>query len=201
MPHHNQLNMSESKFNPRTVILLLIILVVSIIRIAAPHSDHFKEIANFSGVGAIALFGGAYFSNNYKAFGFPLLILLLSDLFIAQTSGYGFFYPGWYWTYIAFVLMVLAGKFIMNKVSVPSFVAGSIAIAVIHWIVSDIGAMYVPGLYEPTFAGYLTCLVAAIPYELKFLSGTLIYGVIMFGSFELLKARYPYLSLAKSKAV
>ena len=76
--------MSESKFNPRTMILLLIIIFVSIIRVAAPFSGDFKVIANFSAVGAIALFGGAYFNNNVKAFAFPLLILLLSDLFIAK---------------------------------------------------------------------------------------------------------------------
>ncbi|MEJ2880774.1 DUF6580 family putative transport protein [Pedobacter sp. GR22-6] len=190
--------MSESKFNPRTAILLLIIVLISIIRVAAPFSDNFKEIANFSAVGAIALFGGAYFNNNIKAFGFPLLILLLSDVFIAKTSGYGFFYGGWYWTYIAFILMVFVGKVMLKKVNVQNFVFANVVMILIHWIVSDISAMYVPGLYEPTFAGYLTCLVAAIPYELNFVYGSLAYGVLMFGSFELLKAKYPYLSLNKT---
>lgn len=190
--------MSESKFNPRTAILLLIIVLISIIRVAAPFSDNFKEIANFSAIGAIALFGGAYFNNNIKAFGFPLLILLLSDVFIAKTSGYGFFYGGWYWTYIAFILMVFVGKVMLKKVNVQNFVFANVVMILIHWIVSDISAMYVPGLYEPTFAGYLTCLVAAIPYELNFVYGSLAYGALMFGSFELLKAKYPYLSLSKT---
>lgn len=187
--------MSEHKFNPRTAILLLIILLISMIRILAPLSDNFNEIANFSAVGAIALFGAAYFNDNLKAFGFPLLILLLSDVFIAQTSGYGFFYAGWYWTYIAFILMVSTGKLIMNNITVPRVVAGVIAITVVHWIVSDISAMYIPGLYEPTLAGYWACLIAAIPFELKFLYGTAIYSAVMFGAFELLKVRYPYLNV------
>ncbi|WP_316788039.1 DUF6580 family putative transport protein [Pedobacter frigoris] len=190
--------MSDSKFNPRTAILLLIIVLVSIIRVAAALSDNFKEIANFSGVGAIALFGGAYFSNNIKAFGFPLLILLLSDIFIANISGYGFFYGGWYWTYIAFILMVVVGKVMLNKINVQNLVLSTIVMVLIHWIVSDISAMYIPGLYEPTLAGYWACLVAAIPYELNFVYGSLIYGVLMFGSFELLRAKYPYLSLSKN---
>ena len=190
--------MSESKFNPRTAILLLIIVLISIIRVAAPFSDNFKEIANFSAVGAIALFGGTYFNNNVKAFGFPLLILLLSDIFIAKTSGYGFFYGGWYWTYIAFILMVFVGKVMLRKVNVQNFVLANVVMILIHWIVSDISAMYIPGLYEPTFAGYLACLVAAIPYELNFVYGSLAYGVLMFGSFELLKAKYPFLSLIKA---
>ncbi|MGY4384274.1 hypothetical protein ACVWYN_001300 [Pedobacter sp. UYP24] len=188
--------MSESKFNPRTLILLLIIILVSIIRVAAPFSDNFKDIANFSAIGAIALFGGAYFNNNIKAFGFPLLILLLSDVFIAKTSGYGFFYGGWYWTYIAFILMVFIGKVMLKRVNVQNFVLANVVMILIHWIVSDISAMYIPGLYEPTLAGYLACLVAAIPFELNFVYGSLIYGVLMFGSFEMLKAKYPLFSLS-----
>lgn len=193
--------MSDLKFNPRVLVLLLIIVFISVIRILVPHSDNFDKIAGFSAVGAIALFGGAYFNTNLKAFGFPLAILLLSDIFIAQTSGYGFFYAGWYWTYIAFILMVFAAKFLLARVNVASFVGSVLAIVFIHWIVSDISAMYIPGLYEPTLAGYWACLVAAIPFELKFLYGTVIYGGVMFGAFELLKAKFPALSMVRTSAV
>jgi len=193
--------MSDLKFNPRVLVLLLIIVFISVIRILVPYSDNFDKIAGFSAVGAIALFGGAYFNTNLKSFGFPLAILLLSDIFIAQTSGYGFFYAGWYWTYIAFVLMVFAAKFLLKKVNVASFVTSVLAIVFIHWIVSDISAMYIPGLYEPTLAGYWACLVAAVPFELKFLYGTAIYGGVMFGAFELLKAKFPALSLVRTSAV
>lgn len=189
--------MSGSKFNPSTLILLLVVVLVSIFRVAAPNSDNFRDIANFSAVGAIAMFGAAYFSNPLKAFGFPLLVLLLSDLFIAKTSGYGFFYPGWYWTYIAFVLMALASRFILKKVNVQNLVLSTVVITLIHWIVSDISPMYVPGLYPPTLAGYWTCLVAAIPYELKFLLGTVIYGTVMFS----IKAWYPYWGVNKSVSI
>ncbi len=190
--------MSDIKFNPRTLILLFIIVFISVIRIAMPYSDNFKDIAGFTAVGAIALFGGAYFNTNAKAFGFPLLILLLSDLFIAQTSGFGFFYAGWYWTYIAYILMVFAAKVLLKKINIRGFVTSVLAVVLIHWIVSDIGAMYVSGLYEPTFAGYLLCLKIAIPHELKLLYATFIYGGVMFGAFELLKVKYPVLSLVRT---
>ena len=165
-----------------------------------PQSDNFHLIAGFSAVGAIALFGGAYFNTKLMAFGFPLAVLLLSDVFIAQTSGYGFFYDGWYWTYLAFVMMAFAGRFLLKKVNAVSFLVSALVITLIHWIVSDVSAMYVPGLYPPTFAGYLLCLERAIPHELKFLLGTLVYGGIMIGAFEFLKAKYPSLSLARATA-
>lgn len=188
------MNMSGYKFNPSAVILVLIVILVSIFRIAAPYSDNFKEIANFSAVGAIALFGGAYFNSNIKAFGFPLLVLLLSDLFIAQTSGYGFFYAGWYWTYIAFTLMVFASKQLLKQINVQNLVLSTVVITLIHWVVADIGVMYMPGLYPPTLAGFWSCLVAAVPFELKFLYGTLVYGTVMFG----VMALYPNWRFKKS---
>jgi hypothetical protein len=190
--------MSDLKFNPRILVVLLIIVFISVVRILMPQSDNFHVIAGFSAVGAIALFGGAYFNSNLKSFGFPLAVLLLSDIFIAQTSGYGFFYDGWYWTYLAFIMMTVASKLLLKRVNAVSFLASVLVITLIHWIVSDISAMYVPGLYPPTFAGYLLCLKEAIPHELKFLLGTLVYGGVMFGAFELLKAKYPALKLVRA---
>lgn len=188
--------MSEPKFNPRTLVLLAIILFISLIRVTAAVSPDFGAIANFSAVGAIALFGGAYFREYRKAFSLPLLVLLVSDLFIAKISGYGFFYGGWYWTYIAFVLMVLVSRLVIRRVSVLAVISGILTAVLVHWIVSDISAMYVPGLYPPTFGGYLQCLTAAIPFELRFLYGTAIYGSVMFGTFEILRKRYPDFALA-----
>ena len=187
------MNMSESKFNPSTVILLLIVILVSVIRAAAPYSENFKDIANFSAVGAIAMFGAAYFKNPVKAFGLTLLVLLLSDIFIAQTSGYGFFYAGWYWTYIAFILMIAVSKVLLKKINVQNLAITAVVVILVHWVVSDISAMYIPGRYAPTLAGYWACLVAAIPFELRFVYGTLIYGAVMFG----FMAWYPSLSFKK----
>jgi hypothetical protein len=186
--------MSGTKFNPSAIILIAIVVLVSIFRIAAPYSDNFKEIANFSAVGAIALFGGAYLNTNLKAFGLPLAVLLISDIFIGQTSGYGFFYAGWYWTYIAFILMVLVSKVLLKKINLQNMVIATISVILIHWVVADISAMYIPGLYPATLEGFGACLIAAIPFELKFLYGTIIYGAVMFG----FMAWYPSLSVKKS---
>lgn len=194
--------MSESKFNPSTLILLVMIVFVSIIRIAAPFSDQFKEVANFSAVGAMALFGGAYFNTHLKAFGFPLLILVLSDLFLGLTiyREFGLFYPGWYWTYIAFALMVLVARAILSSVTVARLLGATLSIVLIHWIVTDFAVWMGGTMYPQTLEGFWLCLVAAIPFELKFLYGTLIYGTVMFGAFELLKSKYPYLKTVRSVA-
>ncbi|WP_379091678.1 DUF6580 family putative transport protein [Pedobacter sp. UC225_65] len=110
---------------------------------------------------------------------------------------YGF-YQGWYYTYIAFILMVLVGKLIINKVNVQNVLGAGLAGVLIHWIVADFGVWYGSTFYAQTIAGFWACLVAAIPFELNFLYGTLGYSALMFGIFEALKAKYPALSVSRT---
>ncbi|MEE1944351.1 DUF6580 family putative transport protein [Pedobacter sp. KR3-3] len=188
----------ENKFNSRTLVLLLFMVVIIGLRVIAPLSPDFKVIANFSAIGAVALFGGAYFKNTFNAFALPMLVLLLSDIGLAQVMGkdYGF-YQGWYYTYIAFALMVLVGRVLIKKVNIQNLFVASLAVVFIHWIVSDFGVWLGSTTYPQTLAGFWACLVAAIPFELNFLYGTLAYTALMFGVFESLKAKYPVLSLKR----
>jgi len=195
--------MSHLKFNPRTLILLLMILAITAFRLLVTFNSDELKFANFSSIGAVALFGGAYFKDNLKAFAFPLLSLFLSDLILSATifSKYssGFLYEGWYWTYIAFALMVLVGRIMLKNVNIINLLASTLVIVLIHWIVSDIGVWYHNPAYTQDIAGFWTCLVKAIPFEIRFLEGTVIYGALLFGAFEILKAKYPVLKLQTQK--
>lgn len=189
----------ETKSNYRTPVLLLFMLLIVGLRVIAPLSPDFKVIANFSGVGAVALFGGAYFKNRLTAFLLPVLVLFISDLGLVATMGvdYGF-YQGWYYTYIAFILMVAVAYLMIKKVNVQNVLGAGIVAVFIHWIVSDFGVWFGSSFYPQTLAGFWACLVAAIPFELKFLGATLGYSALMFGIFESLKAKYPSLSLSRT---
>lgn len=186
----------ENKSSYRTIVLLLFMLVIVGLRVIAPLSPDFKFIANISGIGAVALFGGAYFKNRFTAFFLPVLTLFLSDLGLLLTMGkdYGF-YEGWYYTYIAFILMVLVGKLLINKVNFQNVLGAGIVAVFIHWIVSDFGVWFGSSFYPQTLSGFWACLAVAIPFELNLLYGTLAYSALMFGSFEVLKTKYPALRL------
>lgn len=190
--------MSDLRFNPRTLLLLLMILVITGLRLLVTFNSDALQFANFSSIGAVALFGGAYFKDNLKALAFPLLSLLISD-FVLYTTIYkqyaDILLTQELWTYLAIALMVLAGRVILKKVSIANLLLSTLTIVFIHWIVSDIGSWYRNPLYTQDLAGFWACLVNAIPFEVRFLEGTLIYGSILFGAFELLKAKYPVLKL------
>jgi hypothetical protein len=188
------------KINYRMLVLVLLMLIIVSIRVIAPLSPDFKMIANFSGIGAIALFGGAYLKNRLMGFLLPLFVLFLSDigLVIAMGKDYGF-YEGWYYTYISFILMVIIARLVIGKVNVPTVLGAGLLGVFIHWIVSDYGVWLGSTIYPQTIGGFWACLVAAIPYELNFLYGTIAYSAIMFAVFEGLTIKFPALSKVRVK--
>lgn len=195
--------MAHLKFNPRTLLLLLMILVITGFRLLVTFNSDELQFANFSSIGAVALFGGAYFKDNLKAFAFPLLSLFFSDFVLSTTifSKYsnGFLYEGWYWVYLAFALMVLVGRIMLKNVIIFSLFASTFVIVFIHWIVTDFPIWFRNPLYTQDLAGFILCLDRAIPFEFRFLGGTVMYGAILFGAFEILKAKYPVLKLQTQK--
>ena len=96
-----------NKLNLNLLSILALIFLAAFSRII-PH------MPNFTPVGAIALFGGAYFTNKYHAFLVPIFSLWISDLIINNFlfsfySGFTFFYPGFEWQYSSFLLIKLIG--------------------------------------------------------------------------------------------
>jgi len=164
--------------------------------------NHLTGWTNFTPVGAMALFGGAYFSDKWKAFLVPLFTLFISDIALDYLyfGKFMLFYSGALPVYIAFALMVLIGTYI-KKVNVTNVVLGSIAAVLVHWLITDIDAWLQGTMYSKGIYGYGESLIAAIPFEKAMLFANLIYGTILFGGFELAKRKYAVLRTGQAVAV
>ena len=198
--------MSLNKFNPRVSLLLVFIALTAGLRVfSATSAGTQAALNNFTPIGAMALFGGAYFHTKWKGYFFPLLALFLSDVimmkFVYGGTGLsnGLLYNGWYWTYGAFALMVLIGSLIKN-VSFKTVIAGAVGAALLHWIVTDCGVWLGGGTdittglpYTRDWNGLVKCHILAIPFMKNMLIGNLVYGAVLFGGFEWLQKRYPAL--------
>jgi hypothetical protein len=191
--------MTSKKFDPRTIVLLIFIVATAGLRVIFNFNYDISPLANFSPVGAMALFGGAYFNKKWKAFVFPLTMLFISDLILQQTVfkeyGNGFLYRGWYWVYGAFALMTIIGKTLLKKITIDRFLLSLLTCVLIHWIVTDLGVWIGSTTYSQDLGGFATCLENAIPYEWRFLAGTFAYGIILFGLFEWMKKSYSSLQI------
>ena len=188
--------MSIKSIQPRTTALIVILLAAAAFRLLQ-SSNIFSFMSNVTPVGAIALFGGCYFADRWKAFLVPLLALWLSDAFLNRIyyfDHWTFYYSGAYWIYGSFALMVVLGQLI-KKVTVLNVLLGGVSAALLHWIVSDFGVWVGGTMYTKDLSGFLQCYVLALPFLKNMLIGNLVFCGILFGGFEWMQRRYPNLSL------
>ena len=190
--------MSIKKINTRNLVLILMIIAATAMRLI---SYKYQVLSNFTPVGAIALFGGTYFTDKWKAYLVPLAALFISDIFInyLYTGKWVAYYSGSVWLYICFALMVLIGTFIKRVNLINVSIASIVGIAV-HWLIMDLPWLY-GSLYPHSFAGYGQSLIAAIPFERNMLLGDILFGAILFGGFELAKSKYTVLQTRKQMAL
>ena len=163
--------------NSRIVALLSAIVVAAVLRLV-PHP------ANFTPIGAMALFSGAYLGRRGLAFAAPLGAMVLSDAVLG-------FYSGFWITYVAIALIVAVGFLALSRLSVLRIAGAAIASSVLFFLVSNFGTWAASGMYPHTLAGLSACYVAAVPFFQNTVAGDLFYAALLFGGFALLERSVP----------
>ncbi len=193
--------MHKLKFDIRFGVIALIILVTALSRLI-PYVFESAPIYNFSPIGAIGLFGAAYFTNKKMAYAVPYLALwfsniILDNLFLSQ------FYSGFVWLsnweiYLTFGLIITAGFFLLKKVTALRVLGASLVASVVFFILSNFFVWMSGTLYPLTMEGLLTCYVAAIPFFWNTIAGDLFYSALLFGAYEWAMIKIPALRLQKA---
>ena len=177
MNHSNR----EVKFlHPRTLVITGIVFAAAALRIA-PHP------MNFAPIGALALFGGAYFSSKRTAFAIPLVSLIAGDVFI----GFHRLIP---YVYASFLVSVAIGFWLRRKRSAPRIGAATLAGAIQFFLITNFaGWAYSIGSYPKTASGLAACYVAGIPLFWNTLAGDAFYVLLLFGGMALAERKFPSL--------
>jgi hypothetical protein len=176
--------MSKNSVSQKFLVLTIMILVVAFTRLI-PHPP------NFTAIGAMALFGGAYFSRKSLAFAVPLIAMFLSDIIIG-------FHPGMYAVYLSFILIVMIGMSLRDKKKAGNIFLASVSASVLFFIVTNFAMWLTSGFYPKTAIGLAACFTAAIPFFHYTLLGDLFFAGVLFGAFELAKVKFPQLSEVKA---
>lgn len=156
----------------RTLVLVAIALVgFGVVMRLLPHP------ANLAPVGAIALFGGAVLPGRY-GWWLPLVIMMISDLFLGSYNGILF-------TWLGFLLVGLFGMTLRSKSNWFRVPVGALTGAVIFFVVSNFGVWVQGELYAHTWAGLVLCYELALPFFRNTLLGDLIYSGLLFGVYAL----------------
>lgn len=187
----------NNKFDIKIGIIALIIMVAALSRLL-PH------LYNFTPVGAMGLFGAAYFSQRYLAFLVPFAAMWLSDLIlnnVVYAKMYPEFYTGFQWwgsapVYFSFAIIVLLGFVTLRKVRLVTVAAASISASVLFFLITNFSVWLNNPIFPQNAVGLMSAYTAGLPFFWNTVAGDLFYSGVLFGAFELAKARFPTLQSA-----
>ena len=169
--------MNKEIFSSRFFVLCGMILLAALTRLL-PHYP------NFTAVGAIALFGGAYFNDRRLAFVVPVAAMFLTDLIIGL-------HATMLTVYISIILTVVIGMTLKQRKNAGTIALGAISASVMFFIITNFGMWLSGTMYPMNAAGLAECYIAAIPFYQYTALGDLFYSAILFGAFELVRVKFP----------
>jgi len=158
--------------------------------LAAAFTRLIPHYPNFTAVGAIALFGGTYLPNKKLAFIVPFVAMLLTDLIIG-------FHPTMWAVYLSFGLIVLIGLQISKNKKVTNILFATISSSLLFFIITNFAQWLSDPFYAKTSAGLVQCFTMAIPFFGYTALGDLFYVGLLFGVYELAKAKFPFYQKVK----
>jgi hypothetical protein len=138
----------------------------------------FPHPPNFTPIGAIALFGGAYLSGRI-ALVLPLLAMLISDLFLGFYS----------WrlmliVYLSFLICVLLGFKLKKNRKWYRFLGYSLIGSVVFYLLTNFAVWAFTSWYPKNLNGLLQCYFLALPFFKNTILGNLFYTGLLFGAYE-----------------
>ncbi len=154
---------------------------------------------NFTAIGAMALFAGAFLPVRI-GWVLPVVAMFVSDLIInnlVYAEYYGQFVwitPGVAWSMLALVLIALLGSQLLSKVTGLRLLGASLSASVIFFLVSNIGPWLAMEIYPNTLSGLMLAYTAAIPFFGGTVLGDLLFSALLFGGFALLGNHWRALS-------
>ncbi len=163
--------------------LIHLLIIIAVFTRLIPHPE------NFTSIGAVGLFAGAYLSSRLALL-VPLLALIISDAVI------GFYDPVvMFFVYLGLACSVLIGRvLLLQQISIIRLGGSAVISACAFFILSNFG-MWASGYYSYTLDGLISCYLLAIPFFKNTFAGHLFYAFCLFGIYELLRTslkRLPY---------
>lgn len=175
--------------NKKSIFIITGFIILAALTRLLPHAY------NFTPLGAIALFGAAYFTDKKWAIIVPLAAFWASDLLLNNIT-YASYYDGFTWftngmlyTYGSIAMIAVLGYYLLKKVTFGRVFGGVIGASVIFFIVSNFGVWVSGIMYPLSIEGLISCYLAAIPFFHYTLAGNVIYSAVLFGSYEWIKTR------------
>lgn len=191
-------NKMKKVLDTRFLIISGMILLAAISRflpIAMP------SMANFSPVGTMALFGGAYFAKKQWAFIVPMMALWVSNL-ILNNVFYTKYYPTFSFgfelaVFVSFALVVIIGIVLLKRVNIVNLLTANILGTIGFFLISNFFVWAGGTMYPQTMEGLGMCFTMGLPFLKNTLLSNLLFSAVMFGTFEYFKIQVKELAVVR----
>jgi hypothetical protein len=151
-------------------------ILIGIVARILPHAP------NFTPIGAMALFGGAYLTKK-QALILPVAAMIVSDFFIGFDS-----IPMRLVIYGSFLVMVLIGLGLKGKIGIKKLALSALEASMLFFITTNLAVWTFGTLYPKTISGLIDCFVLAIPFFRNTLMGDFFYTGAFFGGYYLISS-------------
>ena len=173
--------------NKRSIVLAGVIAAAALARLM-PHPPNVTPIA------AMAIFGGACFTNRKIAYLLPLAAMLLSDLVLGCTRDSPLLLlTSQPVVYACFLVTTAFGQLVNDRRSVWEVGAATLAGSILFYVVTNYAVWASGTMYPHTGSGLAACYVAAIPFFRNSLLGDAVVTSILFGGLALLENRVAWM--------
>ncbi|MEZ6137323.1 MAG: DUF6580 family putative transport protein [Pirellulaceae bacterium] len=172
-------------FQVRPMFLVAMIVVAVAARLL-PHPPNFSPLA------ALALFGGASFSNRWLGMILPLCAMAISDLFLGAHTLLPVVYG-------CLLLNACLGRWAGDQLKLSRLIPAALLGSVSFFVLTNLGFWF---FYCPlTWTGLITCYAEALPFYQWSLAGDLFFGAVLFGTLALAEGIIPSLRPSPRSAV
>ncbi len=158
--------------NMKKYLIPVLLIILGLTTRLLPHP------ANFTSIGALALFGALYLPKRYALI-IPLLVMFISDIFIGFYS----------WqimlaVYSSFILMGLIGLLIRKNKRFSTVLGGTLLGSVLFFLITNFAVWAFGTMYAHNLIGLLQSYTMAVPFFKNSLLGDLFYVTILVGGYE-----------------
>jgi hypothetical protein len=169
--------------NRKLIITGIIFTAITIVARMLPH------VPNVAPVAALALFAGVYLPKRWSLI-VPIVAMFLSDVVV------GFYdWQVMVAVYLGFILTVVIGWQVRNKLNPGTALVGSISGSIIFYLLSNAAVWAFSGMYAKNIAGLISSYVMALPFLRFSLVGDLAWTTVFFVAYQLVLSRFPQVRL------
>jgi hypothetical protein len=201
--NHSPTDSAARFLTPRMLVLCAMVAAAACYRLVVHFVPGLLPY-NFTPVEAMALFGGAYFSDRRLALAVPLLTMAAADTVIAlslpatQVADWLHMAPV---IYLCIAATAFAGFALRGRVSALGVVLGAVGSATGFFLVTNFAVWASSGMYPLDAPGLAASYLAGLPFfQQGTLPGTLLWSALLFGGFALLSRRFPALTATPAAA-